>query len=94
MLEDIMKEIIKFRDERGWKETDTVESLAKSIFVESGELLENFQWGESSYDESNVKDELADVILYSLALAHDLGFDVRTITKDKLKKNAQKYPLK
>ncbi len=93
-MDKITKAIIEFRDKRGWKETDTPESLAKSIVIEAAELLENFQWGADSYDQENVKDEIADVILYSLALAHDLGLNVEQIAFDKLKKNAQKYPLK
>jgi len=93
-MEKITKAIIDFRDKRGWKETDTPESLAKSIVIEAAELLENFQWGKESFDKANVRDEIADVVLYSLALAYDLGLDIETIAFDKLKKNAQKYPLK
>lgn len=91
-MNKIIKEIIDFRDERNWKENDRPENLAKSIVIEAAELLENFQWGEASTDQENVKEELADVLIYALAMAHDLGFDVEEIIREKLKKNSIKYP--
>lgn len=91
-MNKIIKEIIDFRDERNWKENDRPENLAKSIVIEAAELLENFQWGEASLDHENVKEELADVLIYSLAMAHDLGYDVEEIIREKLEKNSIKYP--
>ncbi len=91
-MDKIIKEIIHFRDERNWKENDRPENLAKSIVIEAAELLENFQWGEASLDFENVKEELADVLIYSLAMAHDLGYNVEEIIREKLVKNSIKYP--
>ena len=91
-MDKIIKEIIEFRDERNWKENDRPENLAKSIVIEAAELLENFQWGEASLDFENVKEELADVLIYSLAMAHDLGYNVEEIIREKLVKNSIKYP--
>lgn len=91
-MDKIIKEIIQFRDERNWKENDRPENLAKSIVIEAAELLENFQWGEASLDFENVKEELADVLIYSLAMAHDLGYNVEEIIREKLVKNSIKYP--
>lgn len=91
-MDKIIKEIIQFRDERNWKENDRPENLAKSIVIEAAELLENFQWGEASFDFENVKEELADVLIYSLAMAHDLGYNVEEIIREKLVKNSIKYP--
>lgn len=93
-VNDMVKEIIEFRDERGWKEHDKPENLAKSIIIEAAELLENYQWGPEHADMINVKEELADVIIYAIAMVHDLGFDVSEIVREKLVKNAVKYPLK
>ncbi len=93
-MKSIVEEIIKFRDERGWKEHDKPENLAKSIIIEAAELLENYQWGPAGADLVNVKEEIADVIIYSIAMAHDLGFDVNEMILEKLEKNAIKYPLK
>jgi len=93
-MKDIVKQIIDFRDERGWKEHDKPENLAKSIIIEAAELLENYQWGPEHADLNNVKEEIADVIIYAIAMAHDLGFDVKEMIAQKLVKNAIKYPVK
>lgn len=92
-MKDLIRKIIDFRDARDWKKHDSPENLAKSIIIEAAELLENFQWSEDSYDEVNVKEELADVLIYSLALVHDMGYNLEEIIDEKLKKNAIKYPI-
>lgn len=92
-MKDIIQKIIDFRDKRDWKKHDSPENLAKSIIIEAAELLENFQWNEDSFDEVNVKEELADVLIYSLALVHDMGYELEEIIEDKLNKNAIKYPI-
>lgn len=94
MMKTILDEIIKFRDKRGWKDHDTPSALAKSIIIEAAELLENYQWPDSNPDLENVKEELADVLIYSLAMVHDLGFDPEMIIREKLEKNKIKYPEK
>jgi NTP pyrophosphatase (non-canonical NTP hydrolase) len=93
-MKRLIKKIINFRDSRNWGKTDKPEYLAKSIVIEAAELLENFQWGETSYDKENVQEELADVMIYAIAMIHDLGFDLEEIINNKLKKNALKYPIK
>jgi NTP pyrophosphatase (non-canonical NTP hydrolase) len=91
-MKQILKEIIEFRDARDWKQTDTPSNLAKSIIIEAAELLENYQWSEETDDLENVKEEIADILIYSLAMAHDLGYDPEVIIREKLIKNAIKYP--
>ena len=93
-MKDIIKEIIDFRDKRGWKTNDKPENLAKSIIIEAAELLENYQWGAEYADMQNVKEEIADVLIYSIAFAYDQGFDIEKIISEKLKKNSIKYPIK
>lgn len=92
-MKEIIQKIIDFRDKRDWKKHDSPENLAKSIIIEAAELLENFQWNEDSFDEVNVREELADVLIYSLALVHDMGYELEEIIEDKLNKNAIKYPI-
>ena len=92
-MDNLVKSIIDFRNERGWEKNDRPENLAKSIIIEAAELLENYQWGPDHADLENVKEELADVIIYSIAMAHDLGFNIEKIVAEKLIKNAVKYPL-
>jgi len=91
-MKQILKEIIEFRDARDWKQTDTPSNLAKSIIIEAAELLENYQWSDETDDFENVKEEIADILIYSLAMAHDLGLDPEVIIREKLIKNAIKYP--
>ena len=93
-VDRIVKSIIDFRNDRGWEKNDKPENLAKSIIIEAAELLENYQWGPDHADMENVKEELADVIIYAIAMAHDLGFDIERIIEEKLVKNAEKYPVK
>lgn len=91
-MNEIKDEIIKFQKERDWKKFHTPENLAKSISIESAELLEHFQW-QKEYDELEVADELADVLIYCLYMADALDFDVKEIIRNKMKKNAMKYPI-
>ena len=93
-MRNIVEEIMKFRDQRGWQSNDKPENLAKSIIIEAAELLENYQWGPDHADLENVKEEIADVIIYAVAMAYDLGFDIEKIIMEKLEKNAIKYPAK
>ena len=91
VMEELMNEIIKFRNERDWKKFHTPENLSKSISIESAELLEHFQWG-LEYDVGEVSEELADVLIYCLYMVDSLNLDVKEIIFNKIKKNALKYP--
>ncbi len=91
-MKDIIKEIIEFRDARNWTNSDTPSNLSKSIIIEAAELLENFQWSDEPNDMENVKEEIADILIYTIALMHDLDLDFETIIREKMKLNAIKYP--
>ena len=54
-FDNIIEELIKFRDERNWKQFHTPENLAKSIVIEAGELLECFQWNSTNAKLKDVK---------------------------------------
>lgn len=86
-----MDDLISFQRERDWKRFHTPENLAKSISIEAAELLEHFQW-QKEYDEGEVADELADVLIYCLYMADAMGFDLKEIIYNKMAKNALKYP--
>ena len=91
-MDEIFEEIIKFQHERDWKKFHTPENLAKSISIESAELLEHFQW-QNEYDESEVADELADVLIYCLYMADAIDLNVKEIILNKIDKNTIKYPI-
>ena len=91
-MDDIKKEILMFQKERDWKKFHTPENLAKSISIEAAELLEHFQW-QKEYDENEVAEELADVLIYCLYMADAMDFDVKEIILNKMGKNALKYSV-
>lgn len=88
----LKKELIKFQADRDWRKFHTPENLAKSISIESAELLEHFQWGKE-YNLEDVSEELADVLIYCIYMADALDLDIKKIILNKMKKNAIKYPV-
>lgn len=97
MKKETINLINQFRDERDWRQFHNPKDLAISISIETAELLELFQWKTNdevvNMKNEALKEELADILIYSAMLAEDLGFDMDTIVLEKLKKNAEKYPL-
>ena len=85
--------IKKFVSDRDWGQFHSPANLAKSISIEANELLECFQWDEQNYDLNDVKEELADVIIYCQDLCNKLNVDPDEIVISKMKKNAAKYPV-
>lgn len=102
-MSDSIRELIDkaaaFRDERNWKQFHNPKDLAISISLEAAELLEVFQWSgadtEADTDKkiAKVKEELADVLIYSLLLSDRLGLDVPEIVNNKIEANKRKYPV-
>ena len=93
-IEEITARICAFRDARNWMQFHNPKDLAVALSIEAGELLEAYLWKkpeEGSADK--VKEELADVLAYALLLAHHYGFDIRQIVEEKIRKNAEKYPV-
>ncbi len=88
------KEIIEFRDKRNWSIHHTPSNLAKSISIEAAELLELYQWSDVASNFDRVKEELADVLIYSITLAERLELNINEIILEKIKKNGEKYPNK
>jgi dCTP diphosphatase len=89
---EIIKELREFVAEREWQQFHSPENLAKSISIEAAELLELFQWGDPD-DETNVNDELADVLTYCLLLADHYGLEPAALIQNKLSKTRTKYPV-
>ncbi len=92
-LEMLMHRIDRFNKERDWDQFHSPANLAKSIAIESGELLECFQWDEDNTDMAAVKDELADVMNYCLQMCSVIGADPIVILNSKMDKSEQKYPV-
>lgn len=99
-MEDILRKIRAFRDERDWMKFHDPKNLAVSISIEAAELLEHFQWKDEKAVEQHVRDnrdeiadEIADVAMYLAELADNLGIDLIKAMETKLDKNARKYPV-
>ncbi|PFK30591.1 nucleotide pyrophosphohydrolase [Bacillus cereus] len=96
-LEDLTSLVVKFRDERNWKQFHNPKDLALSLSLEVSELLENFQWQTSeeavAKNLAQMKEELADVLMYALLFAHETGIDITQVIEEKLQKNNEKYPV-
>ena len=92
-MKETMERIKKFRDDRDWKQFHTPSNLAKAISIESGELLEEFLWDNDNFNLQNVKEELADVIIYCIHMANALDVNIEDIINMKMDKNELKYPV-
>ena len=93
MKQETINRIRKFSTDRDWDQFHSPENLAKSIVIEAAELLECFQWSDSDYDLQHVKEELADVIVYTHDLLDKLGLDADEIVNMKMEQNERKYPI-
>ncbi len=93
MKKSTLKRIRRFTEDRDWDQFHSPANLAKSISIEAGELLECFQWDEENYKLDDVKDELADVIVYCVDMVQKLDLDIDELVNRKMDKNEAKYPV-
>jgi NTP pyrophosphatase (non-canonical NTP hydrolase) len=93
-IADLQKEALAFRDARDWAQFHNAKDLAAGLSIEAGELLECFLWKDAkSADPAKVREEIADVLVYALLLAHEAKIDLPSAIREKLAKNALKYPV-
>jgi NTP pyrophosphatase (non-canonical NTP hydrolase) len=92
--------ILNFRNARDWKQFHTPRNLAESLVLESGEVLEHFQWKTDDQIIEHLKEhkeefsnELADVFNYLLLLAHETDIDLVKAVEHKIKISEVKYPV-
>ena len=97
MTKETIEQVLQFRDERNWKQFHNPKDLAISISLEAAELLEVFQWSAEDVrceeKKDKVREELADVLNYCILMADTCGLDLDEIIQEKVKKNAEKYPV-
>lgn len=97
MKQETINEVIKFRDDRNWKQFHNPKDLAISISLEAAELLEVFQWSADDVNcegkKDKIREELADVVNYCVLMADACGLDLDEIVLEKVKKNNEKYPV-
>ncbi len=99
-LDTLKLRIREFAFSRQWERYHTPKNLAMALIVEAAELVERFQWlsPEESANLDNerreqVRQEIADVLIYLTRLADLLEIDLLQAAADKLEINAQKYPV-
>lgn len=97
MTQETINQILKFRDDRDWKQFHNPKDLAISISLEAAELLEVFQWSGADVSDINktekIKEELADVINYCVLMADACKLDIDEIVQEKIRVNSEKYPV-
>lgn len=96
-MQKTIDEVLAFRKQRDWHIDQDQRSLAISVSLEASELLEYFQWtsGAESKEKypQEIKEEMADVLIYLIALADSMSIDLPLAVTEKLKKNTIKYPV-
>ena len=94
---EVLAQLIKFRDDRDWKQFHDSKNLATAISIEAAELNELYLWKtikeSEEVDVEKIKEELADILSFSFLLADKHGLDPFEIVADKIKVNAKKYPV-
>jgi len=101
-LEELKQSVAAFAEERDWIQYHSLKSLAMSISIEAGELMELFQWSDNAASNTlvgdaaarlSIEDELADVLIYSLQFANRAEIDLSQAIKRKMAINAENYPV-
>ena len=93
--------IVKFRDQRDWKQFHNPKDSAIALVLEANEVLEQFRWQNKEEMEEYVKnhklelgEELADVMYWVFLMSHDLKIDLTKAFNKKMIKNGKNYPAK
>lgn len=101
-LSGCVDRLMAFRRARDWEQFHRPKELAAALAIEAAELQELFLWKP---DESaaqvradqerlgRVEEELADVTIFAVMLAHDLGIDRSGAIERKIDRNEQRYPV-
>lgn len=93
-IEQLQAKVVEFTQERDWDQFHNPKDLAIAISIEASELLEAFLWKKpEEAKREKVKEELADILNYSLLLADKCGLNVYEIVMEKLRLNTEKYPV-
>ncbi len=99
-LDEVRDELREFVEARDWAQFQSPKNLAMALMVEAGELAEHFQWMTEAQSrqlepekEKEVAHEIADVFVYLVRIADQLGIDLKHSVREKIALNAQKYPV-
>lgn len=99
---DLKRAVAQFVADRQWQKHHQPKHLAGSIMIEAAELMEHFQWDPvedgaavamDAKRMQGIREEIADVLAYTLSLANALDIDLSDALECKMKRNAEKYPV-
>lgn len=100
ILSELQEQIRRFRDERDWMQFHNPKDMAAAIAIEAAELMQEFLWVNTDRAitraverQERVRDEIADIGIYLIELADNLGIDLLGAIEQKLAKNATRYPV-
>lgn len=99
---ELTQQINAFVDARRWRRFHNPKNLVLALMGEVGEVAELLQWltqeeaaavADDDLRRAEVADELADVAIYLLRLADELGVDLSQAIRAKLERNATRFPI-
>ena len=101
-IDDVRQRLARFASDRNWDQYHSPKNLSMALAAEAAELLEIFQWltDEQSKEIVNdekemaqIRQEIADVMIYLIRLSDKLGVDIEKAVLDKIELNEKKYPV-
>jgi NTP pyrophosphatase (non-canonical NTP hydrolase) len=99
-MKELIKNIRNFAQQRDWDQFHSPKNLAMALSVEVAEIVEHFQWLTQAESNSldpvkltEIKEEIADVMIYLTRLADRLGIDPVQAAEEKMRLNEKKYPV-
>jgi len=101
-LDEIKARVLAFANEREWQQFHTPKNLSMAIAAEAAELMEHFLWQSPEQSKSDalepklrakIEEELADVFIFAIQFANMTQIDIAAIIGQKMKRNAEKYPV-
>lgn len=100
-LDGLRDALRAFAAARDWPQYHTPKNLSMALIKEAAEIVEHFQWATAEesrqltpQQKAAVADEIADVLMYLVRLADVLAIDPLDAARQKIIKNAVKYPAK
>ncbi len=100
ICDQLRDELLAFRKERDWEQFHNLRTLSTSIALETAELMEHTQWAKDAdlpalaeQHRDALAEEMADIAILLTYLANDMDLDLETAVRQKLLKNAAKYPV-
>lgn len=99
-LKKVQERLANFAKERDWDQFHSLKNLTMAISVECSELMEIFQWKDtstkredfSSEKQESIEDELIDIFIYWLRLTDKFDVDIEKAFERKFGENCKKYP--